>query len=177
MGAGFNAGHSKTAHRNHCFHARPQFDPITCALSLIRVPQELTEFFIALSIFVLAVEAARHRLNPEAHSAAKGLVTRHSFWVCVLFGLLHGLGFAGALRRNRASSGRGAHRAIDVQYRGRDRSDPVYWCRPGDWRYDENVAKQQFPVISPDRWVWMPIYLIGSGSTYWCIDRSLGLIG
>ena len=39
------------------------------------------------------------------------------------------------------------------------------------------VAKQQFPVISPDRWVWMPIYLIGSGSTYWCIDRSLGLIG
>ena len=68
------------------------------ALSLIRVPQELTEFFSALSIFVLAVEAARHRLNPHTLPAAKGLVTRHSFWVCVLFGLLHGLGFAGALR-------------------------------------------------------------------------------
>ena len=34
------------------------------------------------------------------------------------------------------------------------------------------IARQQFPVMSPDRWVWMPIYLIGSGSTYWCIDEA-----
>jgi len=147
------------------------------ALSLIRVPQELTEFFIALSIFVLAVEAARHRLNPEANSVAKGLVARHSFWVCALFGLLHGLGFAGALREIGLPQEE-VLTALLMFNIGVEIGQILFiGVVLGIGATMRTVAKQQFPVICPDRWVWMPIYLIGSGSTYWSIDRSLGLIG
>ena len=75
---------------------------ITCGPVAIRVPQELTEFFIALSIFVLAVEAARHRLNPEANLWPKGLwrVIRSgsaSYWSAAR------TGFAGGAAGNRIS--------------------------------------------------------------------------
>ena len=147
------------------------------ALSLIRVPQELTEFFIALSIFVLAVEAARHRFNPEDHSAAKGLVARHSFWICALFGLLHGLGFAGALREIGLPQEE-VLTALLMFNIGVEIGQILFiGVVLGIGATMRTVAKQQFPVMTPDRWIWMPIYLIGSGSTYWCIDRSLGLIG
>ena len=38
------------------------------------------------------------------------------------------------------------------------------------------IARSSFPVIAPERWRWLPVYLIGSGSAYWCIERSLGLL-
>ena len=38
------------------------------------------------------------------------------------------------------------------------------------------IARSKFPVITPERWLWLPIYLIGSGSAYWCIERSLGVL-
>ncbi|MGI9293118.1 MAG: HupE/UreJ family protein, partial [Pseudomonadales bacterium] len=55
------------------------------ALQIIRVPQDLTEIFIALTILLLAGELASKRANTD------GLVKRHAFSVCCAFGLLHGL--------------------------------------------------------------------------------------
>ena len=52
-------------------------------------PVALVEFAIALSIFVLAVELAR--------PGKGGLFSKYPWWLAGGFGLLHGMGFAGAL--------------------------------------------------------------------------------
>ncbi len=72
----FTAGHSLTL--------------ALAALGVVHMPPGPTEAAIALSIFVLAVELTRQR--------EKESWLRRSPWsMAALFGLLHGLGFAGAL--------------------------------------------------------------------------------
>ena len=58
-------------------------------LGLFDYPVSLVEFMIALSIYVLAVELAR--------GADGGALWRQPWWLAGGFGLLHGMGFAGAL--------------------------------------------------------------------------------
>ena len=58
----------------------------------VQVPQAPVEAVIALSIVFVAVEIL-HR-----HQGRTGIATRQPWLVAFLFGLLHGLGFAGALR-------------------------------------------------------------------------------
>lgn len=62
------------------------------ALHLVSVPQAPVEVVIALTIYILAVELAR--------GAAPGstLLRRRPWAMAFSFGLLHGLGFAGALK-------------------------------------------------------------------------------
>lgn len=67
---------------------------ITLALAVlgfVNVPQELTEALIALSIYFLAIELYR------SYKSKNTLMNRYPWIVAGLFGLLHGLGFAGAL--------------------------------------------------------------------------------
>lgn len=73
----FTAGHSLTL-------------AIT-ALGLFRMPSGPVELLIALSIFFLAVEIIRKQAGKTS------LTIRRSWIIAVSFGLLHGLGFAGAL--------------------------------------------------------------------------------
>ena len=60
-------------------------------LGFVHVPQAYAEAAIALSIFVLAVELARAQGSPPTW------MRRTPWAMAALFGLLHGLGFAGAL--------------------------------------------------------------------------------
>ncbi len=144
------------------------------ALSFIRVPQEITEFFIALSIFVLAAEVARNRLLGMA--GEPGLIERHAFWVCVAFGLLHGLGFAGALR-DVGLPQEEVVTALLMFNVGVEIGQILFVCVVILTALGMTaVSRSAVPVMAPSRWVWMPIYLIGGFSTYWCIDRSLGLL-
>jgi hypothetical protein len=62
------------------------------SLGWANMPQAPVEVLIAGSIFVLAVELARGRDAPPT------VVRRYPWVMAFLFGLLHGLGFAGALR-------------------------------------------------------------------------------
>jgi hydrogenase/urease accessory protein HupE len=62
------------------------------SLGLANFPQGPVEVLIAASILVLAVELARGR------GARPTLIRRYPWIMAFLFGLLHGLGFAGALR-------------------------------------------------------------------------------
>lgn len=62
------------------------------ALGIAQVPSGPVEVLIAVSIFVLAVELAR---GPKVSPT---LLRRFPWLMAFLFGLLHGLGFAGALR-------------------------------------------------------------------------------
>ncbi len=61
-------------------------------LGLAKVPAAPVEVLIALSVFVLAVELAGSRAREVT------LMRRFPWAMAGLFGLLHGLGFAGALR-------------------------------------------------------------------------------
>jgi hypothetical protein len=61
-------------------------------LGLVTVPSAPVEASIALSIVLLAVELVRRYRGEE-----EGLTVRRPWLVSFLFGLLHGLGFAGAL--------------------------------------------------------------------------------
>jgi hydrogenase/urease accessory protein HupE len=58
-------------------------------LGLFDYPVAFIEFLIALSIFVLAVELTRE--------GEQSRLWRQPWWLAGLFGLLHGMGFAGAL--------------------------------------------------------------------------------
>jgi hydrogenase/urease accessory protein HupE len=73
----FTAGHSVTL--------------ALASLGVVRVPPAPTEAAIAASIFVLAVELTRRR------DGRKTFTQRAPWLVAGSFGLLHGLGFAGAL--------------------------------------------------------------------------------
>jgi hydrogenase/urease accessory protein HupE len=63
-------------------------------LGLVRVPSAPVEAAIALSILLVAVELARSGLDPARKPT---LTQRYPALVAGVFGLLHGLGFAGAL--------------------------------------------------------------------------------
>lgn len=61
------------------------------ALGLFRLPSGPVELLIALSIFFLAIEAVRKQAGKTS------LTIRQPWIIATCFGLLHGLGFAGAL--------------------------------------------------------------------------------
>jgi hypothetical protein len=146
------------------------------ALALVRVPQELTEFFIALSIFVLAAEMAKNKMKQETLDNPVGLVQKHAFWICVVFGLLHGLGFAGALR-DIGLPQEEVLVALLMFNVGVEMGQLLFLsCVIAMGAGMVVIARSGFPVIAPERWRWLPIYLIGSGSAYWCIERSLGVL-
>jgi hypothetical protein len=62
------------------------------ALQIVSVPQAPVEVVIALTIYILAVELARDVGTRQT------LLRRRPWAMAFVFGLLHGLGFAGALR-------------------------------------------------------------------------------
>lgn len=66
-------------------------------LDVVRLPQPPVEASIALSILLLAAELARGSAG-EGTLPGKGLAVRAPWLVSFAFGLLHGFGFAGALR-------------------------------------------------------------------------------
>ncbi len=76
----FTAGHSVTL--------------ALASLGLVHVPPGPTEAAIALSIYVLAIELTRSRASRQK---TPSWLRRSPWSMAALFGLLHGLGFAGAL--------------------------------------------------------------------------------
>ena len=84
------------------------------AFDAVRLPSPPTEACIALSIAFVAREA----LLPRA-------LRRHGPGMVFAFGLLHGLGFAGALPGGRHRTGRAAARLVDVQSRRGSRAVTV----------------------------------------------------
>lgn len=146
------------------------------ALQFVKLPQDLTELFIALSIFVLSAELTKNEMKRGTSNNPVGLIQKHIFWVCSAFGLLHGLGFAGALK--------------DIGLPQEEVLTALLMFNVGVEIGQlfflslvivigigmAAIARSSFPVIAPERWRWLPVYLIGSGSAYWCIERSLGVL-
>jgi len=135
------------------------------ALGLIDAPPAPVEAVIALSILCVAVELERHRRG------LPGLVQRQPWLVAFPFGLLHGLGFAGALR--------------EVGLPPND-IPAVLLCfnlgiEIGQMAFVlaalaafHGLASAWPRLVAPVRHV-LP-YLIGSVSAFWLIERTLAVL-
>lgn len=132
-------------------------------LGVFDYPVSLVEFMIALSIFVLAVELARGDMG--------GRLWRQPWWLAGMFGLLHGMGFAGALAET-----------------GLPQSNiPLALLF-----FNVGIELGQLAFImllvvitaigsrllgaQISRWRPVPIYALGALSAMWCIERGLEVL-
>lgn len=140
-------------------------------LGFVRVNPGLTELGIALSLLLLACDLARAK-DPQRPPS---WLARWPATMAVAFGLLHGLGFAGALAEIGLPPREiplalfafnlgielgqlllvGLLLVLGLLWR---RLPPAPWAVPG-------VARL------------LPIYLIGTLAAYWCLERTVGLGG
>jgi hydrogenase/urease accessory protein HupE len=134
------------------------------ALGYVDFPSRAVEFAIALSIFVLALELTGERDSDAAH--------RRPWGFAFAFGLLHGLGFAGAL----SEIGLPADEiplalltfnvGIEV---GQIAFVAVVWGLL--------IAAGRRAEAAPAWLRALPVYAIGSLAAMWCIERALEWLG
>ena len=135
------------------------------ALGLARIPSRPIEVGIAASVFLLAVELSR-----EARPGAT-LMRRAPWLVAGVFGLLHGLGFAGAL----AEVGLPAGEIPTALFAFNVGIEIGQLCFVGlVLAVGRALASLATPRLATARWI--PVYAMGSLSALWCIERTLALI-
>ena len=136
---------------------------VTLALAIlgfVRVPQQPIEAGIAFSIYVLAVELVPHE------SRKPTLLERAPWLVAGLFGLLHGLGFAGALAQVGLPQGEIPLALFSFNV-GIEAGQLVFvgmvlvaWA-----------AVRALPVRWPSLAVYLPAYAMGTLAAFWFFQR------
>jgi hydrogenase/urease accessory protein HupE len=146
----FTAGHSVTL--------------TLAALGIIALPSGPIEVAIALSVFALAAELAR---RPPAPS----LLRRFPWTLAMLFGLLHGLGFAAGLREAGLPSGE-IPVALAAFNAGIEAGQLLFVLAVVGLR--AAVA----PLLSaPPVWLErVPVYAMGSLAAFWSFERLAALL-
>lgn len=132
-------------------------------LGVFDYPVALVEFLIALSIFVLAVELARQE--------GESTLWRHPWWLAGIFGLLHGMGFAGAL----AETGLPQSNVplallffnIGIEL-GQLAFIAVLVVAVG--------VLQKWVGRGLSAWRLAPVYVLGGLSAMWCFERGLEVL-
>ena len=132
-------------------------------LGYFNYPVALVEFTIALSIFILAVELTRI----DKHDA----LWRNPWWLAAGFGLLPGMGFAGALAETGLPQDNLPLALLFFNV----------GIELGQIAFILLVWAVWFMVRRPlapwqDRLLPVPIYLLGSLSAMWCIERGLAAL-
>lgn len=131
------------------------------ALGVVHIPSAPAEVAIALSILVLAVELARDR---------PGALSRRPWAMAAAFGLLHGLGFAGAL----AEVGLPAREiplALLSFNTGIEIAQIAFLGVVSVAFFAWRPVARRLPAWSTA----VPVYAIGSLAAYWVIERVVGL--
>jgi hydrogenase/urease accessory protein HupE len=129
-------------------------------LGLVRVPQSPIEAGIALSIYVLAVELA------PRESRKPTLLVRAPWLMAGLFGLLHGLGFAGALAQVGLPQGE-IPLALFAFNLGIEAGQLAFvGVVLAVW-----AALRALPVRWPSRVAYVPAYAIGTLAAFWFFQR------
>lgn len=127
-------------------------------------PVALVEFTIALSIFVLALQLARQD--------KPGLFRRYPWWLAGGFGLLHGMGFAGAL----AEAGLPQDNvplALLFFNVGIELGQIAFILLVfGLWYLSRKILAPWQEKLLP-----VPVYLLGGLSAMWCIERAMEVVG
>ncbi|MEH6589565.1 MAG: HupE/UreJ family protein [Halioglobus sp.] len=132
-------------------------------LGFFDYPVALVEFTIALSIFVLALELAR--------SDKGGIFRRYPWWLAGGFGLLHGMGFAGALAETGLPQDNVPlallffNVGIEIGQIAFIALILACW-----WLIRRPLAPIQHRLLP------VPVYVLGGLSAMWCIERGLELI-
>lgn len=161
----FTAGHSVTL--------------ALASLGVVSLPPGPTEVAIALSIFVLAVELTRRRT--PSHPASPATSTAASAWrsppaIAALFGLLHGLGFAGALTEiglpEREIPSALLSFNIGIELGQLAFVAAVLIAAVPARRLLENARQPQLR----NALALAPAYLIGTLSTFWVLERVTGMV-
>jgi hydrogenase/urease accessory protein HupE len=132
-------------------------------VSLASAPVEAA---IALSIMFIAMEIMRARAGQESFTA------RLPWLVSFAFGLLHGFGFAGALRETGIPQD-AAPLALLFFNLGVEGGQLVFILGILALRWLARRLSQR-----PPAWAWQtPVYLIGGVSAFWFIERTAGIFG
>jgi hypothetical protein len=145
----FTAGHSVTL--------------TLVTLGFFDYPVALVEFMIALSIFLLALDLARRD--------GRGLFRRHPWWLAGGFGLLHGMGFAGALAEVGLPQSE-LPLALLFFNIGIELGQLTFIAVVAAF----GALLVRMPVAELPAWRALPVYLLGSLSAMWCIERAQEVI-
>ena len=143
-------------------------------LGLLSYPVALVEFVIALSIFILALELTRTRGVGSIQDLS--LFKRHPWWLAGGFGLLHGMGFAGALadiglpQSNVPLALLFFNIGIEV-----GQIAFVLLLLGGWWLFNQALAISAV-TVNRTRLVLIPVYVLGGLSAMWCIERGIALV-
>jgi len=143
-------------------------------LGLLSYPVALVEFAIALSIFILALELTRTHQVGSIQPVS--LFKRHPWWLAGGFGLLHGMGFAGALadiglpHSNVPLALLFFNIGIEV-----GQIAFVLLLLGGWWLFNQALAISAV-TVNRRRLVLIPVYLLGGLSAMWCIERGIALV-
>ena len=131
-------------------------------LGLFDYPVSLVEFMIALSIYVLAVELAR---------VAAGALWRQPWWLAGGFGLLHGMGFAGALAETGLPQSNVplALLFFNVGIELGQLGFIVLLVLLAGLGY--RLIGERIGALRP-----LPVYVLGGLSVMWCIERGLEVL-
>ena len=130
---------------------------------LIKVPQAPVEAVIALSIVFVAVEIIRTRAGHES------LASKQPWIVAFCFGLLHGLGFAGALREIGLPE-QSIPLALLFFNLGVEAGQLLFIAAVLGALRAMQGSLRQLPS-----WAWrVPVYVIGAAASFWMIDRVTG---
>jgi hypothetical protein len=129
---------------------------------------ELVEFGIAASIFVVAVELTREHTD-------RHWLRRRPWLAAVLFGLLHGMGFAGALREVGLPPNE-IPLALLMFNIGIESGQLVFVAAMlvlgQAWRRLPLARSAELDRTRRATLEWAPVYLIGVLSMYWCLERG-----
>lgn len=132
-------------------------------LGFFDYPVALVEFAIALSIFVLAVELTR--------SSKHDILWRNPWWLAGGFGLLHGMGFAGALAETGLPQDNVPLALLFFNVGIEVGQIAFILVILGIWYL---LRKPLAPW--QERLLPVPIYVLGSLSAMWCIERGMEVL-
>jgi hypothetical protein len=140
-------------------------------LGLLTYPVSLIEFAIALSIFVLALELSRNKTDEK-----QGLFRRYPWLVAGGFGLLHGMGFAGALAEIGLPQNN-VPLALLFFNIGIEIGQIIFVALVlGIWWLVKRVLPFAQQTVNREKLLPIPVYLLGGLSAMWCIERGLAVI-
>jgi hydrogenase/urease accessory protein HupE len=137
-------------------------------LGVSNVPSGPVELLIAISVLILAVELA-NALEP-GHPV--GAIERRPWLMGVTFGLLHGMGFAGALREIGLPQEE-IPMALFSFNLGIEIGQLMFVAAVLLVLYASRPLLARAP-----RWMTpLPAYALGAMAAYWCFERGAGLFG
>lgn len=135
------------------------------ALHLATVPSRPIEVLIALSVLTLAVELARDATNET-------LLRRFPWAMALLFGLLHGFGFAGALAETGLPSGDIPLALLSFNL-GIEAGQLAF---VGVVLAAGALSTRALPAVAP-RSLRPAVYAMGILSAFWCFERVAVWLG